>query len=259
MEGANAPQVVRASSLLSLSLSLSAAPLRMITCSEAGYTAAAEASQRLAVQERLELREGQSWSAFLQLLGFWLAEGRGHLSSQSITFSHVQAHECPWLKGRLNRVGLDGDDCQWTMEQQGMRLCISHPTWCSVFEEQFGHPHSSPRCGRESPEGEDPSPSQPLTSVPIARSGRRSRSPNRNPSSPASFTSYPSHSSSRTPLSIEEEDGLSSDDSIFPSGQCTCDHQSCGGTRMEEKKVDEETEEDDVKSMKWSGRPCTID
>ena len=123
------------------------AHIRMLACAEAGYVPAST-SQRQAVQRSLSLDDPQ-FSAFLNLLGFWLADGSmAHRCDAggrpAVIFSAGAQTDAAWLRDMLQQTGLCRDS--WTsVAGSGEQLCITDPAWCAHFIAEFGSKHVSSR------------------------------------------------------------------------------------------------------------------
>ena len=150
------PSVVPADSLLS-SCSCPVAELcehrsasvRMLSCAEAGHAAdsSAELAQR---QQRLGMQDEQ-FAAFLELLGFWLGissvpcDQRGKL--QAVTFSHVQASDCAWLRSMAIHAGVEPHHCSDGASKEHSSFHITDPSWCAFLADEFGRPEQDSNGG----------------------------------------------------------------------------------------------------------------
>ena len=128
----------------------SCAHVRMLACAEAGYAPQAT-SRRQAVQRDLHLEDTQ-FSAFIELLGFWL--GDGSLTSNCaidgsarayVTFSDLKQTCLTWLRNMLKAAGLREDE-QWLSGSSGSvtTLYVSEPAWLAFFEKEFGGSSCAP-------------------------------------------------------------------------------------------------------------------
>ena len=115
--------------------------VRMIACAEAGHIPLPDTVERKRVQSSIGLSDDHQFSAFLQLLGFWL--GAGSLSYAScgyaaVRFTQLNSQDRVWLQTVAMQAGLGVQDIRVVRCEQTMTFLITHPRWFAWFDHEFG-------------------------------------------------------------------------------------------------------------------------
>jgi hypothetical protein len=120
--------------------------VRMLAYAEAGY-APQSTCHRLTVQdvkEELQLNATQ-FTAFLELLGFWLGDGSMHYKPVNrlvrgyVEFKQVKQTDLAWLRAAFREAGLKKGE-GWLTGSTGIEtmLYINKPAWFAFFDAEFG-------------------------------------------------------------------------------------------------------------------------
>ena len=131
--------------------------VRMLACAENGYKAQVSNSRRQAAQCALRLTDTQ-FTAFIELLGFWLGDGTmlhsTSVAASAVCFSKVKQADLEWVQKLLVKAGLHPSSWGARPSDTDERsdVIITDIYWCAYFISEFTAPHAgSPYCLLPSP------------------------------------------------------------------------------------------------------------